>query len=226
MPARHASSPSRDRGAIWSTLRYGEVVDTSPEPPSGGTPPPPPAQPDPGYAIRPYPQPAYPELPAYGYAPALDRRPGPSATLIYAGFWIRAGALFVDWVILSAVLFTLGHFASIGYHIDSTVTTINGVNQGTTAMRIDGPWPLLISGLYYVLLWWTYDATVGQLLLRLRVVRVLDGSRPDFGRLVLRYVGYVIAAIPLGIGLIWAAFDPGKQGWHDKIADTLVVAPR
>ncbi|HEY8179778.1 MAG TPA: RDD family protein, partial [Candidatus Limnocylindria bacterium] len=25
--------------------------------------------------------------------------------------------------------------------------------------------------------------------------------------------------------LIWAAFDPRKQGWHDKMAQTVVIRP-
>ena len=25
------------------------------------------------------------------------------------------------------------------------------------------------------------------------------------------------------VGVIWVAFDPRKQGWHDKMAHTLVV---
>jgi uncharacterized RDD family membrane protein YckC len=28
------------------------------------------------------------------------------------------------------------------------------------------------------------------------------------------------------LGLVWVAFDPRKQGWHDKIAGTVVVRPR
>jgi uncharacterized RDD family membrane protein YckC len=213
-------------------------MDPSPPPPPWGAVPPPPGEPPPseppahppgqqptGYGIRPYPQPEYPPPPPYGYAP-VDPRPGPSAALVYAGFWIRFGAWFIDAVILTAVLFILGHFASIGYHIDSTVRTIDGVNQNTTGVTVDGPWPFLITGVYYVLLWWTYGGTVGQLLLRLRVVRVVDGNRPTIGRLVLRYIGFIIASLPFGLGLAWAAWDPRKQGWHDKIADTLVVAPR
>jgi uncharacterized RDD family membrane protein YckC len=42
---------------------------------------------------------------------------------------------------------------------------------------------------------------------------------------LLRYVGFIIAALPLLIGLIWAAFDARKQGWHDKIASTVVIRP-
>jgi uncharacterized RDD family membrane protein YckC len=33
----------------------------------------------------------------------------------------------------------------------------------------------------------------------------------------------VISIIPFALGLIWAAFDIRKQGWHDKIAGTYVV---
>jgi uncharacterized RDD family membrane protein YckC len=33
----------------------------------------------------------------------------------------------------------------------------------------------------------------------------------------------VVSVIPLFLGLIWAGFDPRKQGWHDKIASTYVV---
>jgi uncharacterized RDD family membrane protein YckC len=28
---------------------------------------------------------------------------------------------------------------------------------------------------------------------------------------------------PLFAGIIWVAFDRRKQGWHDKLADTVVV---
>jgi uncharacterized RDD family membrane protein YckC len=30
----------------------------------------------------------------------------------------------------------------------------------------------------------------------------------------------------LGLGLIWVGIDPRKQGWHDKLANTVVVRPR
>jgi uncharacterized RDD family membrane protein YckC len=28
------------------------------------------------------------------------------------------------------------------------------------------------------------------------------------------------------LGFIWVGFDPRKQGWHDKLAGTLVVRSR
>jgi uncharacterized RDD family membrane protein YckC len=32
--------------------------------------------------------------------------------------------------------------------------------------------------------------------------------------------------LPLLLGFVWVAFDPRKQGWHDKLAHTVVVRPR
>jgi uncharacterized RDD family membrane protein YckC len=40
---------------------------------------------------------------------------------------------------------------------------------------------------------------------------------------LLRYVGLVISFAVILLGVIWVAFDGRKQGWHDKIASTLVV---
>jgi uncharacterized RDD family membrane protein YckC len=34
-------------------------------------------------------------------------------------------------------------------------------------------------------------------------------------------INSIIFGLP--IGFIWAAFDPNKQGWHDKIASTYVI---
>jgi uncharacterized RDD family membrane protein YckC len=58
---------------------------------------------------------------------------------------------------------------------------------------------------------------------RLRVVRVADGSRVDLVIGLLRYVGLIISFVALFLGVVWVAFDSRKQGWHDKIAGTLVV---
>ena len=44
-------------------------------------------------------------------------------------------------------------------------------------------------------------------------------------QLVIRYLGYFVSTIPLGLGLLWVGFDRRKQGWHDKMANTVVVRP-
>ena len=43
------------------------------------------------------------------------------------------------------------------------------------------------------------------------------------GRLVLRYIGYFVCVLTLFIGFIWVGIDKRKQGWHDKLAGTVVI---
>ena len=68
----------------------------------------------------------------------------------------------------------------------------------------------------------SYHATIGNKLLNIRVIKT-DGSDLSIVVALLRYVGLVISVLVIFIGVIWAAFDPNKQGWHDKIAGTYVV---
>jgi len=57
----------------------------------------------------------------------------------------------------------------------------------------------------------------------MRVVDANTGKSIGFVRGIVRGIGYIIASIPVGLGLFWAGWDPRKQEWHDKIAGTVVV---
>ena len=39
----------------------------------------------------------------------------------------------------------------------------------------------------------------------------------------LRWVGAIVSGLVFMLGFVWIAFDGRKQGWHDKIAATLVI---
>ncbi len=60
-------------------------------------------------------------------------------------------------------------------------------------------------------------------MLSLRVVDAESGKTLSVGQAAARYLCYIISALPLCLGFIWVAFDRKKQGWHDKIAQTVVV---
>jgi len=82
-------------------------------------------------------------------------------------------------------------------------------------------------GIIYFSYFWSSNSpwpgqTVGDKLLSLRVIRT-DGSDLSIVQAFIRYVGLFISFIVIFIGVIWVAFDPNKQGWHDKIAGTYVV---
>ena len=79
-------------------------------------------------------------------------------------------------------------------------------------------------GLVYNWFFWTRRGgqTPGKQLMNLRVVKE-DGSPLTDTDAILRFIGYYINSFVLMIGWIWAFFDEKQQGWHDKIAKTLVV---
>jgi len=81
---------------------------------------------------------------------------------------------------------------------------------------------LIFSIIYYVGFWTSDGQSLGKMLMGLKVVGT-DGSRLSTGKALLRYLGYIINAFLLSIGFMWVAFDKMRQGWHDRIAGTLVI---
>ena len=64
--------------------------------------------------------------------------------------------------------------------------------------------------------------TPGKMLLGIRVVKT-DGSPLTGSDAFVRYLGYALNWLSLGVGWLWVFFDEDRQGWHDKLARTYVV---
>ena len=63
----------------------------------------------------------------------------------------------------------------------------------------------------------------GKRFIGLRVVRI-DGRPIDYQTAVLRHiVGYPLSLLFFGLGIVWVLWDGRRQGWHDKLAKTVVV---
>lgn len=78
-----------------------------------------------------------------------------------------------------------------------------------------------------VIIFWIYrSATPGKILLKMKIVDAKTGGAPSTGQLVMRYLGYFISLLPLAIGFIWIYYDKKHQGFHDKIAGTIVIIER
>jgi uncharacterized RDD family membrane protein YckC len=59
-----------------------------------------------------------------------------------------------------------------------------------------------------------------------RIVDAESGGPLTTGQSIGRYLGYYVSLLGLGLGFVWVAFDARKQGWHDKLAGTVVIRPR
>lgn len=65
--------------------------------------------------------------------------------------------------------------------------------------------------------------TPGKRAMNIRVIKA-DGTPISDADVLLRVFGYYVGRITLGMGYLWAAFDTNSQAWHDKMANTYVVA--
>ena len=140
-------------------------------------------------------------------APPYQARP--------AGFLIRTLAYLVDAFLLSLVG---GGFPYI------FITTSQQNSQGNSAAAPAGGVSLLLSLIYFVLLWSEVGGgrTIGMRLCGLRVVGI-DGRLIGIGEALVRWIGLWISFIACFIGVLWVAGDRNKQGWHDHLAHTYVV---
>jgi uncharacterized RDD family membrane protein YckC len=156
--------------------------------------------------------------PASDWSAAPPQPAGPAAGVVYGGFWIRVLAALLDAIVLSVLTAAIAPLIGMGGVVE-TSTGAAGVEVNYRANALG----TLIGLVYFVGFWSLRGQTVGMIPFRLRVVRVADGSRVDLVIGLLRYVGLIISFVALFLGVVWVAFDSRKQGWHDKIAGTLVV---
>jgi uncharacterized RDD family membrane protein YckC len=134
----------------------------------------------------------------------------------YAGFWVRVGASLIDTVLVVCVTFPL-LIAIYGWsYFDASRT---GPVAGVADFLLSWVAPAVA-----IVAFWLYrQATPGKMALSLRVVDARTGNTLTVGQSIGRYLGYFVSTIPFGLGFIWVAFDPKKQGWHDKLAGTVVI---
>lgn len=134
----------------------------------------------------------------------------------YAGFWVRVGASLIDTLLL--LIITLPPLIAIyGW----------SYFDGETTGLVAGPADFLISWVFpavaVILFWLRKQATPGKMAVSVRVVDAETGGPLTVGQSIGRYLAYFVSILPLFLGILWVAFDSRKQGWHDKLAGTVVV---
>ena len=133
-------------------------------------------------------------------------------------FLIDAAPLFLLWLFVLPQLLSDASQAAVAPEIISQIMTTNLVF-------------MIISLAYTAFLWWweaTSGKTLGNLLLKIRTTD-MNGNLPGWKGTILRRLLLGVAGIvPVAGPLLVAAsneFDKNgkRQGWHDKVAETLVV---
>jgi uncharacterized RDD family membrane protein YckC len=137
---------------------------------------------------------------------------GVATAVIYAGFWRRFAAAFIDGIIVLIVLAVA----------DVVLGAIVGNPSSAYGTLSSALW-LGFSIAYYVGQEASQQqATLGKRALGI-IVTDLHGNRISSGRAVGRYFAKFLSTITLLIGYVMAGFTEKKQALHDMIAGTLVV---
>ncbi|MFY0608202.1 MAG: RDD family protein [Cyclobacteriaceae bacterium] len=153
----------------------------------------------------------------------------------FAGFWLRAIAYIIDYIILQltqslAVMPLLG---LLGFEFSETpeldwstlgeAQSISQLNSFYAEMA-----PLLVLGMTISLLYYSlmesskHQGTIGKMAVGIKVTD-LNGIRLNLGLAIIRNVSKIFSALFLMIGYIMAGLTSKKQGLHDMIANTIVI---
>ncbi|MBH1969989.1 MAG: RDD family protein [Moraxellaceae bacterium] len=76
---------------------------------------------------------------------------------------------------------------------------------------------------FLLVFWQSSQSTLGKMVFHSKIVDAATGGKPTIKQFLLRFLGYMVVSFTLGIGFIWIIFDARKQGWHDKMANTVVI---
>ncbi|MBU1237622.1 MAG: RDD family protein [Gammaproteobacteria bacterium] len=135
----------------------------------------------------------------------------------YAGFWVRLGATLIDTILIMLITFPLLVWIYGWEYFDPTLNT--GMFAGPADFLITWVLPFIA----VIWFWRARQATPGKMALSLHVVDADSGRTLSTGQSIGRYFAYIVSTLPLCIGFVWIAFDKRKQGWHDKLAGSVVV---
>jgi uncharacterized RDD family membrane protein YckC len=133
---------------------------------------------------------------------SMASEPAVSSETISADFFVRLVATLIDGVIL--IIPQLIVRMLLGPVIGALLGLVIGVGYS-----------------YYF--WTTSGQTPGKMVMSLKVVSAETGGLLEPSAALLRYVGYIVSSIPIGLGYLWVLWDPKHDAWHDKIAKTKVI---
>jgi uncharacterized RDD family membrane protein YckC len=133
--------------------------------------------------------------------------------VVYAGFWARFFASALDSIIQLLLIIPL-LFMLYGRAVFATP----GFDMGLAGTFIQ-----LLPMVWVILFWRFKSATPGKIMMGMSIVDATTGNTPGILKLILRYFGYIVSVLPCLLGFFWIGWHKRKQGFHDMIANTVVV---
>ncbi len=143
----------------------------------------------------------------------------------YAGFFRRFAAMLIDSLLLIIILTPLtflftGVSHLTGFECDGDLAAQAGsLGFDWASLLITDLLPMVL----IIFFWVRYRGTPGKHLMDCQVVDATTFDNLRLRQAILRYVGYFLSLLPLGLGFFWMLWDSKKRGFHDLIAHTVVI---
>ncbi|MGA9046116.1 RDD family protein [Sulfuricurvum sp.] len=126
----------------------------------------------------------------------------------------RAAAFGIDELLLS-VLMVVILWDSI-----AQANTIEAMIAVTNSFLLEY---MAIKIIYHTFFTMQYGASIGKIVMKIRVIEVSTLSNPSFLSAFNRSVFRVVSELLFYLGFVWAMLDPYRRSWHDRTARTLVI---
>lgn len=131
----------------------------------------------------------------------------------HSGFAPRLLATVIDGIIILAVAFILNLLFQM----------VTGQPSDNKESSIFNLLATLITVAYEITFLTLYGATLGKMVLHLKVVNT-NYQKLSFIQILKREtIGKILSGLAFNLGYLWVLVDEKKQAWHDKIAKTYVV---
>lgn len=150
--------------------------------------------------------------------------------VVYAGFWKRFAAIFIDGVAVGIVTWIVQAVVMAGFFgVGASFAQRSDFGGMISSAGVFGFMlgmvllPLAMQAVYYA---WMHSssrqATLGKMAVGIKVTAE-NGQPISFARGLARYFATILSSLILGIGYLMAAFTDRKRALHDMVASTLVV---
>jgi uncharacterized RDD family membrane protein YckC len=148
----------------------------------------------------------------------------PNENVRWGGFFRRAGASLIDFVMIILLFTLMGIMAYVGFKV--------GLAAHDRPISWSNAAPLMsfltfagmgLTTAYFVVFHGMEGKTIGKWLLGLRVVS-MDQAALTYRQALLRWVGTVgFGLVSFGLSFLWVLWQRERRSWHDFLARTWVI---
>lgn len=126
----------------------------------------------------------------------------------------RAAAFGIDELLLSVIMIViLWDSIALAHSLEAMIAVTNSFLLEYMAIKI----------IYQTFFTMQYGASIGKIIMKIRVIEITTLSNPRFLSAFNRSVFRVVSEVLFYLGFVWAMLDPFRRSWHDRTGRTLVI---